>query len=458
MFALYPDTPVGPVRALHGVNLGPLDRFSANDYTPYFRKARIPSVRTHDTNRTAMEVVDLHNLFPNPEADPENPANYDFMLTDDYLQVIRNAGCEIYFRLGESIEGRIPRKKYIVGDRWKPEVLARVCVNIARHYTEGWADGFQWKISYWQFWNEPSNNWVRPAEARPCWTGTVEAFYALYRAVSTAMKAHNPAWKIGLAGYGRPDFVFPPGHPQYREDNPWRHIKDVVSAGPMDSISWHQYGASWEDLVSSAAMVRESLDAHGLSHVENHLTEWNYMPRVEDENGAYQWFDARKNRDVDRLDHLYEVMTGVKGAAYVFGGLARLQEAPLDLAHLYTGVCSGSLGLFNQHGRPHPKYAALETFATFLDQTRVKLEGGAPNTVAGIATRSGDHLRIGIAHLDTPQTSIAIRVVENTPRVYTARSFLAGGWRGTPVTLCNEEGAQVVTFPVAGDGFTILQG
>ncbi len=459
MFTLHPYQKVGPVRAINGVNLGPVDRNYAYDHTPYFRKARIPSVRTHDTPSSARDVVDLHYVFPNPEADPEDPRNYSFRLTDDYLATIRNAGCTVYYRLGETIEGRhLPRKTYVVAERWKPEILARVCVNIARHYTEGWAEGFEWEMPHWQFWNEPQNGWVKPPLERPCWTGTVEQFYTLYRAVSTAMKAHNPKWHIGLAGYGRPDFIFPPGHPLYREDNPWRHVEDVVNAGPIDSLSWHQYGASWEDLVSSAQMVRDCLDTNGLGHAESHLTEWNYMPRVEDERGVYTWFDARAARDCDRLDHIYEVMTGVEGASYVFGALARLQAAPLDLAHLYTAINTGALGLFNQHGRPHPKYAGLEAFATFLDHERVALEGGAPDSVAGLAAVAGGQLRVGIAHLRLDKKELEIRVegVGYTPQA--ARQFTAQGWCEVEVGATREGGGTTLHLPLAGSGLTVVEG
>ena len=34
---------------------------------------------------------------------------------------------------------------------------ARICEHIITHYTEGWADGFNYKITYWEIWNEPEN-------------------------------------------------------------------------------------------------------------------------------------------------------------------------------------------------------------------------------------------------------------------------------------------------------------
>lgn len=458
MFIIDLQKSPGVVRPLNGVNLGPIDRHYAYDYSEAYRRMRIPSVRTHDCNRLAMDVVDLHYLFPDPDADPDDPANYRFALTDDYLATIRNAGCEIYFRLGESIESRMtPRKMYVVSERWKPETLARVCVNIARHYNEGWAAGFEWKIRHWQFWNEPSNSWILPAEKRPCWTGTTEEFYRLYGAVAQAFKCHQPEWKIGLAGYGRPDFAFPPGHPLYREENPWRHIEEIARSGPIDSISWHQYGDSWENLVKSARMVRECLDVHGLAHAESHLTEWNYNPRVEGENGGYTWFNARQDRDYEKLDYFLERIGGVEGAAYVFGALSILQTAPLDLAHLYTGVSSGALGLFNVHGRPFQKVEAMELFGSFLGQRRVMMEGGIPDRITSLATTSDDGtLRIGIAHLRPEVKEVEIFLNASSLTLTQSRQFLESGWREVSVGVHREGGGIRLTVPLGGSGMTVM--
>jgi hypothetical protein len=78
-------------------------------------------------------------------------------------------------------------------DRW-----ARVCVNIIRHYNEGWADGFRHNIRYWEIWNEPD---LMPPS--PMWTGTAEEYFRLYAVAAEAIKAHDSALKVGgraLAG------------------------------------------------------------------------------------------------------------------------------------------------------------------------------------------------------------------------------------------------------------------
>lgn len=454
MIRLHLSQSPGPVRAINGVNLGPLHAWGALDFTESFRESKVASVRTHDCNILSLDTVDLHCIFPDPKADPDDAANYHFLLTDDYLAAIGKTGAEIYFRLGETIERG--RKTYVTAGRWKPETLARVCLNIARHYNEGWANGFEWNIAHWQFWNEPNNRWMSPVEDRPCWTGSTEEFYTLYGAVARAFKAHNPAWHIGLAGFGRPFFVFPKGHVFYAEQNPWRHFEPILNSGPIDSISWHQYGHSWEDLAQTASMVRTYLDANGLPHAENHITEWNYMPWLEDEQGKYTWFHARSERNYDRLDRIVEVMRGVEGAAYVFGSLLRLQREAVDLAHLYTGVSGDALGLFSPNGRPHPKYEGFVHFASFIDQPRVEVTGGDA-VFSPMATLTNGNLEIGIAHLRPEQKEVVL-FADGEVTLDQGRQYSSDGWSHLVTSTTREGGGTRITVPITGSGLTRLSG
>src|SRR5262245_21354274 len=169
----------GVIRPLHGGNNGPLCYGELVDLTKFHQEVAIPFTRLHDSAWPYPDIVDIHAIFPNFDADPESPASYRFGPTDDYLRAITNTGARIVFRLGESIE-HAKRKRYVHPPR-DPKKWVAICLGIIRHYNEGWADGHRFDIGYWEIWNEPEN---RPA----VWTGTQKQFYQLYATTANAIK------------------------------------------------------------------------------------------------------------------------------------------------------------------------------------------------------------------------------------------------------------------------------
>ena len=105
----------GKIRALNGSNFGPnlsgQKNFNAN---ADFKALRIPYARLHDVplDNPGMRLVDVQLIFGNWEADENDPRNYYFKQTDDYLRNIRSLGTDIIYRLGPSIErafaGKLP--------------------------------------------------------------------------------------------------------------------------------------------------------------------------------------------------------------------------------------------------------------------------------------------------------------------------------------------------------------
>ena len=150
---------VGKIKPMNAVNNGPKTpgRSQYRDNFETYKALHLPFARTHDASICydygAEHCVDVNGIFPNFDADPSNPENYDFLLTDKYLQAIIDAGTEPYYRLGTRIEhwdkkyNTLPPKDF---KKW-----AVICEHIIAHYTEGWANGFYHKITYWEIWNEP---------------------------------------------------------------------------------------------------------------------------------------------------------------------------------------------------------------------------------------------------------------------------------------------------------------
>ena len=189
--------PSGVIRALHGVNTGPIHSQGLIDLSDRYREIGVPLTRLHDCHWPVADAVDIHTLFPDFKADPARIESYDFRRTDDYIQSIVSVGSGIVFRLGENIEHT--KRKYYVHPPADAEKWAAICVGIVRHYNEGWGNGFHHNIRYWEIWNEPEN---RPT----MWTGTDEQYLHLYVAAAKAIKQEMPGVCVGgpaLGYFGR---------------------------------------------------------------------------------------------------------------------------------------------------------------------------------------------------------------------------------------------------------------
>ena len=141
-------------KPVNGVNNGPICNQSIINLSRHYKVLNIPSVRLHDTDgANSRFLVDVSRIFPNFDADENDAKNYFFGPTDKLLNAIHALGAEIVYRFGESIDHdkdagwfATPPKDFA---KW-----ARICVNIIRHYNDGWANGFYLNIKFWEIWNE----------------------------------------------------------------------------------------------------------------------------------------------------------------------------------------------------------------------------------------------------------------------------------------------------------------
>ena len=102
---------LGPMRPMHAVNNGPVYKFTSDQRITNidaFRDAGIPYARTHDaafySSYGGEHTVDILAVFPDFNKDENDPASYDFVLTDEYLKVMNFAGVKTFYRLGSKIE------------------------------------------------------------------------------------------------------------------------------------------------------------------------------------------------------------------------------------------------------------------------------------------------------------------------------------------------------------------
>ena len=313
----------GPMKPMHAVNNGPVHKMTVDQQESnlhLFREAGIPYARNHDAAFYAgyggEHTVDISAVFPNFDADPNDPASYDFVLTDEYLQVTMLAGTKIFYRLGSKIEhwkkkyGTLPPKDF---RKW-----AVVCEHIVRHFNEGWADGFHMGIEYWEIWNEPD---LDPDDSpnKRTWGGTAKEFYELFDITVGHLKKCFPGLKIG-------------GPAVCSINEKWLEgLFDRLTA-PIDFFSWHIYAREPEAVRREIRHARAVLDRHGLTQTESILNEWNYVTSFD---GAEEWLYSRK------------MEKGIKGAAFAASVMCDSLYEPLDMLMYYDARPCGMCGLFD---------------------------------------------------------------------------------------------------------------
>ena len=145
---------LGAIKPMHAVNNAPVRPMKTQCRGNFdtFKAIKIPYARTHDASLSeiygSQHVMDVHCIFTDFSRDPDDPTAYDFINTDKYVTTCFDADCEIYYRLGTSIE-HWPGKYGSIKPK-DPLKWAKICEHIILHYTEGWANGFRYPIKYWE--------------------------------------------------------------------------------------------------------------------------------------------------------------------------------------------------------------------------------------------------------------------------------------------------------------------
>jgi len=297
------DRIVRPIKPVNGVNNGPWTCNFSEDARPFFKEAAFPFSRLHDSEYPlgSGEFVDVDCVFKTFSCDENDPANYNFALTDEYLKAIDECGTKIIYRLGATIEHQPvkihihPPKDYL---KW-----ARICEHIIRHYNEGWANGLHLNIEYWEIWNEPE------LEGHQCWTGTTEEYCDFYKTVVIYLKDRFPHLKFGGPAACSPvnDFTK-------------QFLASLTADGqriPLDFFSWHSYLTDPKYASELARRARALLDEYGYVETESIFDEWNYV------------------NDWNNVRPCYKVISGLKGAAFNAAVMCELQHSPCDISTYY---------------------------------------------------------------------------------------------------------------------------
>ena len=350
---------IGEFKPINGIDNGPVCFGSLIDSSYYYKQAGFPYCRLHDTNYPHPREVDIPAIFKDFSADENDPGNYDFRATDIYLNQIIDTGAKIIYRLGVSIEH--PKLKYYVEPPSDSDKWARICLNIARHYNEGWADGFNMGIDYWEVWNEPDMLTEKRGEDT-MWSGTPRQYFELYAATSRLFKKEMPYANIG--GYAAAwlptnfftDFL------QYVKDN----------GLPLDFFSWHIYTTSIEAIKNNANHVRETLGKYGFANTKTVLDEWNYISW----NNLWGGIFDRTEKGSNARHEQFTETSGETGASFTASAFIAMLDLPIDIATFYDGSPTNIFGtIFDRYGVPTKQYYAFDAFNKMKQSgKRVKTE------------------------------------------------------------------------------------
>ena len=314
----------GSIKPMNAVNNGPAGskvRGIKGNFDAY-AAANIPFARNHDASFRDEHIVDVHRIFKNFDADENDPTSYVFGPTDNVVSSTFEAGTKVFYRLGASIEhghkvGTYPPKDF---EKW-----ARICEHIILHYTEGWADGFEYDIEYWEIWNEADcRNYDG---SNPCWQGTEDEFIELYEVSARYLKGRFPHLKIG-----GPAFTGPWSEPG---DFKSRFLKAVKEKNiPLDFYSFHCYAKDPLGIYEAAIEGSRQLELHGLSGIPTILNEFNYV---------------RAWRG-DDYEYSMKSIKGLKGGSFLLGSMLACQESPLSMLMYYEARPCAWSGLWNTDG------------------------------------------------------------------------------------------------------------
>ena len=285
----------GKIKPMHGVGQGPLVG-TDTQYFHYLKDAHIPYARLHDVGGWfgGNMWVDIPNIFRDFDADVNDENSYDFTFTDLYLKGLVENGVEPYFRLGVTIENFHEIKAYRIFPPKDFQKWAEICEHIVRHYNEGWANGYNYGITYWEIWNEPDNTEIIPKNNM--WRGTKEQYFDLYAVTSKHLKKCFGN-KIKIGGYAstglytwglsedyqnalkREESVYYKGleyHVTFFES----FIEFVKKNNlPFDFFSHHSY-LSVKDTVKMQLALEKRLEELDMGGVEIHLNEWSVRPSL----------------------------------------------------------------------------------------------------------------------------------------------------------------------------------
>lgn len=361
----------GRIKPMNCVNNFPV---IANDLNDLVATLKIPYSRLHDTASMNSHLVDVPSVFPDFDADENDEKSYDFAFTDYFIKRLNDLGIKAFYRLGVTIENYHDIKAYHIYPPKDYEKWARICEHIILHYNFGWANGFYFRLNYWEIWNEPDN--FPDIADNQMWKGTFEQYIDLYEVAAKHLKSKFPDLKIG--GYASCGFYAILEQKAVRQANSSSRTEYFIECAekflayardnklPLDFFSWHSYSGVKSN-IAYAKYARKLLDEYGFTSTESILNEWN---------------PGTKYRGT------------LRDASNILANMLALQDEPLDMLMYYDiRIISSYCGLFNPLNQrvPFKAYYVFMAFSELYDLgEQIKTEVYGEDIYAVSAYKNGN--------------------------------------------------------------------
>lgn len=372
-----PGAAIRPLMGVAGVP-GPLpDQPRFMDMAASWRRGKVRMVRSHDWVARLDTIDNPDSLFPRWDADPTDPASYNFAAADAWVNAVNGVGAEVLF----TIASAIPRNKLPARDIARYEVVVE---HIVRHFVEGWGNGPRNSIRHWEFGDQPDFGKLHFA-------GTPAQFHAMYAAFARAVKRVDPRLQAGGPGLAFP-LNADAGH---RET----FLDFVRSEGlPLDFFSYNWFSDGTRDPLDQrvvAQRLRALLDQRGFRATALIADSWNYLGIP--------------------VSHA----PPAEFAAYIVAAGIYLVDSPLDRA-CYFRADSGwdphygfqdPAGYLGPDGKTDQRMLAVESLGQVLAGRRLPVQGGDTQGLAALASRdeASGVLRVLIANHARPAAYLTPR-------------------------------------------------
>ncbi|MCQ2391666.1 MAG: DUF1080 domain-containing protein [Kiritimatiellae bacterium] len=382
---------VGKMRPeLYSSGFGPMVCSCPQAAIDDIRSMGFKAARTHDWAllNSNERVCDVHHIFPLMHLDAADPKNYVFGPTDYLLKRAREeAGLDIFFRLGTSIEHSGPKIHFNSLIPVDFEKMAEVFAATVRHYNHGWGNGHQWGIKYWEIWNEPdgvNNMWCLPEgdigvsqEETKARNARRAELFAKFFAICLKRLKNEFGDEIKVGG---------PALCWMNTDYFKQLFKACQEVGVApDFISWHHYAKDPAVIMKAIDTGRVLCDQHGFTKCELIINEWHFF-------GNYSWSDLRSPDPVARRKawegpHAHN---DIDSSAFNLTMLSKFQHSKLDQAYYYGCRHSGSWGFKDEAQVKYNVYHSLKLFGDFIRDYPVLCVSSGEGTVTTLAGKSAD--------------------------------------------------------------------